>query len=183
MSRQLNVGHGNTFQLGSASLAYVSGRDDQKIYVVDLDTLTLVNTITLPTTGYTSAVVDDVRKIAYIFQRDTYPSTYDTYKFIVYDYDNDQILQESMLSVQFSALQGMDLYEDKIIAVNGLGSNMSGTYPDYKNGYRIYDLNGKILCSWTLGAVEEKEPEGICINRDTGETLLMMGDAKLYKVT
>lgn len=182
-SVQLAVGHGNTFQLGSTNLAYISGWDDQTIYVVNLDSLTLVDTITLPTTGYTSAVVDDVRKLAYIFQRDTYPLTYETYNFIVYDYLNEKIIKESTLTVPFSALQGMDLYDDKIIAVNGLGSNMSSTYPDYKNGYRVYDLNGKILSSWTLGAVEEKEPEGICINRDTGETLLMMGDAKLYKIT
>ena len=72
----LALGHGNSLQLGHNGKAYVSGWDDQKVYVVDLATLTITQTITLPTTGYTTCAVDDVRGYMYIFQRDSTPNTW-----------------------------------------------------------------------------------------------------------
>lgn len=68
-SNAIDLGHGNSLQLGSNGVAYASGWDDNKIYVVDLETLSVINAITLPTTGYTTSAVDDVNGIAYIPKR------------------------------------------------------------------------------------------------------------------
>ena len=130
----LSCGHGNSFQLGSSNLAYVSGWDDQKIYVVDLDTLTLVDTITLPTTGYTTCAVDDVNKLAYIFQLDTTPSVGGFYNFIVYDYDNEQIIRTKKITFKIRAMQGVDFYNGRIVVISGLGATTDG------NKYSIFKL-------------------------------------------
>lgn len=171
----LDTGHGNSFQLGYSHYAYAFGWDDNTVYVVDLDTLTVSDTIQLPTTGYTSGVVDEINGLIYIFQRNDYPITEASFNFIVYDYVNDQIIS-TRKTIPFGAVQACDFLDDRIFAVNGLGNS---TCP---NGYRIYDLNGNILSSYVLGDFETTEPEGIFIDRDTKEVMISFIDTKVYKL-
>lgn len=173
----INVGHGNSLQLGSNGKAYVSGWDDNKVYVVDLATLTITNTITLPTTGYTTCAIDDINEIAYIWQRSTYPSTEDIYNFIVYDYGNTQTIITTEITKPFSAMQAVDMCMDLIIVLNGLGTD---TAP---NGYRIYDKTGKVISEYIIGSKSSIEPEGVFVDRNTQEVYISFVDKKVYKIT
>ena len=172
----LNLGHGNSLQLGNGSLAYASGWDDNKVYIVDLETLTITDTITLPTTGYTTVAIDELNQIAYIFQRDSYPATEERYNFIVYDYANQEI-KSTKQTVAFGAMQACDFYNDKIIVLNGLGTTAC------PNGYRVYDTNGNIVSEYFLGDFSAVEPEGVCIDRETHELYISFVDKKIYKVS
>lgn len=171
----LGTGHGNALQLGHNGKAYASGWNDQKVYEVDLATLTITNTYTLPTTGYTTVAVDDVNELMYIFQRDSYPDTEDYYNFIVYDYANEQIISTKKTTVKFCAMQACDFYNGKIIVLNGMGGN-------YPNGYRIYNTNGDVIAEYVLGSFASQEPEGICIDRDTQDILISFGAKVVYKI-
>lgn len=163
----LSLGHGNGFQLGSNGKAYVSGWNDQKIYIVDLATLTITNTITLPTTGYTTCAVDDVKQIAYIFQRASYPDTEDYYNFIVYDYANSQTLKTVTTSIKFAAMQSADMFMDVIIVLAGMGTSAA------PNKYMMFSTDGVLLSEYHIGgAFLTQEPEGICIDRDTQESYI-----------
>lgn len=177
----LACGHGNAFQLGSANLAYISGWDDQKIYVVDLDTLTLVDTITLPTTGYTTCAVDDVNKIAYIFQLDTTPSVGGFYNFITYDYDNEQIVSTKKITFKIRAMQAVDFYNGRIVVLSGLGANTEG------NRYSIFNTSGDLISEFFVGYLESIEPEGVFVDRTTFDIYLSYlvenVGYKLYKLT
>lgn len=175
-SVSLNTGHGNSMQLGSSKYAYASGWDDNTVYKVDLTNMTVDDTITLPTTGYTSCVIDDIRGLAYIFQRDTYPTTEESYNFIVYDYVNGQTVSTKK-TIPFAAMQACDLFDDKIFVLNGLGT------VSCPNGYRVYDLNGNILAEYFLPDFAEREPEGICVDRDTHELYISFSNKALYKIT
>ena len=172
----LTVGHGNNFQLGSSNLAYISGWDDQKIYVVDMDTLTLDSTITLPTTGYTTCVVDDLNNIAYIFQRDTTPSTETNYNFIVYDITNEQVLSTRVIRA-YAAMQAADYYEGKIIVNYGLGTS---TAP---NGTFICNTAGDILADFNLSFIASTEPEGVFIERGEGTILISTVGKSVYRIS
>ena len=173
----INVGHGNSFQLGSNGKAYVSGWDDNKVYVVDLSTLTVTNTISLPTTGYTTCAVDDINEIVYIWQRSTYPSTEGTYNFIVYDYGNAQTISTTIVTKPFSAMQAVDMCMDLIIVLNGLGTEVA------PNGYRIYDKTGKVISEYIIGSKSSIEPEGIFVDRSTQEIYISYVDKKVYKIS
>lgn len=174
-------GHGNSFQLGSSNLAYISGWDDQKIYVVDLDNLTLSTTITLPTTGYTTCAVDDVNKLAYIFQLDTTPSVGGFYNFIVYDYNNEQIISTKKITFKIKAMQGIDFYNGRIVVLSGLGTNTDG------NKYSIFNTNGDLISELFVGDLESIEPEGVFVDRNTFNIYLSYlvenVGYKLYKLT
>lgn len=172
----INVGHGNSLQLGSNGLAYASGWDDNKIYVVDLTTLTVTDTITLPTTGYTTCAVDDVKHIAYIWQRDTRPNTESYYNFIVYDYENNQTLSTKETTVSFGAMQSVDTYFDLFIVLNGLGT---GALP---NGYRVYNKSGDVVSEYVIGSFNSIEPEGIFIDRDTNDIYISFINKSVYKI-
>lgn len=171
----LNTGHGNSLQLGGNGFAYASGWNDNKIYKVDLENLTVTDVITLPTTGYTTGVVDEVNNVAYIFQRDSYPDTEANYNFIVYDIANQQILKTSK-TLAFGAMQSADFFDDKIFVINGLGTS---TVP---NGYRVYDTNGKILSEYFIGDFTT-EPEGVFVDRDTHELYMGLVNHNVYKIT
>ena len=173
----VNVGHGNAMQLGSNGVAYVSGWNDQKIYAVNLETLTVTSTITLPTTGYTTCAVDDVAQIAYIWQRDSQPNTNVRYNYIVYDYGNSQTLYTAVTSVAFGAMQAVDMYMDLIIVLNGLGGT-NGVY----NGYRVYDKKGNVLSEYVIDSQKTNEPEGIFVDRDTGELFICFVDKIIYQI-
>ena len=171
----LSLGHGNSFQLGSSNLAYVSGWDNQKVYVVNLDTLTIDNIITLPTTGYTTVAVDDVNQLMYIFQRDSYPSTEDYYNFIVYDYANNQVISTKKTTVAFLGMQACDFVNGRIIVLNGFGTPTI-------NGYRIYTTDGDIISEFVLGSISAQEPEGIFIDRARFDMFISTGGKRIYRV-
>lgn len=172
----LNTGHGNALQLGGNGIAYASGWNDNKIYSVNLNSLTIDSVITLPTTGYTTGAVDEAKGLAYIFQRDSYPDHEDNYNFIVYDINNETIVSTKQI-LAFGAMQACDLFNDRIIVINGLGNS---TCP---NGYRVFDTNGNILADYYLGNFSTVEPEGVCIDRDNHELLISLVNKKLYKLS
>ena len=172
----LATGHGNALQLGHNGKAFASGWNDQKVYEVDLATLTITNTYTLPTTGYTTVAVDDVNKLMYIFQRDTSPTTEEYYSFIVYDYANAQIISTKKTTVAFGAMQAVDFVDGRIFVLNGLGTNA------VPNGYRIYNTNGDIIAEYVLGSFATQEPEGVCVDRDTHDVLISFGAKVVYKI-
>lgn len=179
----LNVGHGNAFQLGSGGHAYISGWDDQKVYDVDLETLTISEMITLPTTGYTTCAVDDIKKLIYIWQRDTNPgNSLEYYNFIVYDYDNEQVVSTAKTSKAFGAIQGVDMCMDLIAVIAGLGTQA------IPNEIMIFDKSGNILSEYTIGEKATWEPEGVFIDRSTKEMYMSYYDlhgnrtGQIYKV-
>ena len=172
---ELHTGHGNSLQLGNDGIAYVSGCDDNTIYVVNLETLSIMDTISLPTTGYTTAAIDDANGIAYIFQRDSYPDTEDNYTFITYDYVNDEIISTREINA-FGAMQSCDFYNGKIVVVNGLARV---TCP---NGCRVYDTSGDILEEYSLDSFPNIELEGVYIDRDTQEVYISFVDRKVYRL-
>lgn len=174
----ISLGHGNAFQLGykHPNFGYVSGWNDNKVYVVNLDTLAIDSTIDLPTTGYTTCAVDDVNGIVYIFQRETYPNTEANYNFIVYDYVNNTTKATYVLSEPFGAMQACDIYQDKIIVLNGTGSNLP-------NGYRVYNTIGQILSSYRFDALSSVEPEGVFIDRTSWDLYICVSGGVIYEIT
>ena len=174
----ISVGHGNSFQLGYKypNLGYISGWNDNKVYCVNLDTIEVDSVINLPTTGYTTCAIDDVNGIAYIFQRDTSPSTESIYNLIIYDYVNQSTVNTYTLSVPFGAMQACDIYHDKIIVLNGLGTE------SLPNGFRVYSKNGEILSDYFFPDFASTEPEGVFIDRNTGDIFISLVNARVYKV-
>lgn len=172
----INLGHGNGLQLGSNGKAYASGWDDQTVYVVDLATLTVTRTITLPTEGYTTCVVDDVNGLVYIWQRPTRPNTESVYNFIVYDYINEEIVSTKETAVAFGAMQAADWYGDNFIVLNGLGTVA------LPNGYRIYNKAGDIIGEYVIGTQSAVEPEGVFADRETGELTMSYSTKKIYRI-
>lgn len=171
----LGTGHGNSLQLGHGGIAYASGWNDNKVYVVNLETLTVDSVINLPTTGYTTAAIDDINEVAYIFQRDSYPDTETNYNFIVYDYANNEVISTRKTKA-FGAMQGCDYYEGKIIVAYGLGST---TVP---SGMFVCNTIGDILEEFFIEAIATTEPEGVCYDRDSNELLFSTVARELYKV-
>ena len=175
----VSVGHGNSMQLGilHPNYAYISGWNDQNVYVVDLDTLTLVDTIVLPTTGYTTAAIDDVNSIAYIFQRGTYPSTEEQYNFIAYDYANSAELYRRK-TPKFAAMQACDFYNGSIIVLNGLGSSAAPNY------CKVYSTSGDVVAQYIIPAfLGTGEPEGVCFNRSDFTLYMSKENRTVYKIT
>ena len=163
---KLSLGHGNSLQLGHDGKAYVSGWDDDSVYVVDLLTKTIDDTITLPVTGYTTVAVDDINKLMYIFHRTSTPSTEEYYNFVVYDYDNKQTISTKKITKAFGAMQSCDFVDGKIIVINGAGT------AELPNGYRIFNTNGDIIAEYVLNSYSTVEPEGVCFDRDAKELLI-----------
>ena len=172
----LNTGHGNALQLGNSGKAYASGWDDHKIYVVDLDDLEVESTITLPTTGYTIAAIDEVNEIAYIFQRDTYPDTVVNYNFIAYDYANQQILSTKKIINAFGGIQACDFWNGNIVVAYGFGTVA------VPSGLSIYNTNGDMVADYNLSIFQSVEPEGICFDRATGMLLISLVNKKVYEI-
>lgn len=171
----LNTGHCNSLQLGNNGKAYASGWDDNKVYIVDLTTLTVIDTIILPTTGYTTCAVDDINQIVYIFQRATNPITETSYNFIAYDYNNSQELYRRK-TPPFSAMQSLDFYNGSIIVASG------GSTAEMPNYFRIYNTSGDVVGEYVFGFLT-REPEGICFDKET-RTLYISDIAKnIYKIT
>lgn len=175
-SADLNTGHGNALQLGNSKYAYASGWNDNNIYKVDLENLVIDSTIALPTTGYTTGVVDEIKNLAYIFQRDSSPDHEDNYNFIVYDITNQQIVSTKKI-LAYGAMQAADFFNDRIIVLNGLGTSAC------PNGYRVFDTNGNILADYYFNDFSTNEPEGVCIDRDNHELHISFVNKSVYKIT
>lgn len=173
----LNLGHANALQLGHNGKAFASGWNDQKVYEVDLATKTIINTYTLPTTGYTTVAVDDVNKLMYIFQRDSYPDTETNYNFIVYNYDNQQIISTKKTTVAFGGMQALDFVDGKIFVLNGFGTT------SVPNGYRIYNTNCDVIAEYIIGSQDSVETEGIFVDRNTKEIYISYVNKYLYKIS
>lgn len=176
-TKSLSVGHGNGFQLGADGKGYISGWDDQKVYVINLDSVSIANTITLPTTGYTTVAVDTANGYMYILQRGTYPDTKSKYNFIKYDYVNGTIISTVETSKQFGALQSCDFYDNKVYATYGLGTSAIPC------GLDVYSTSGELLAEYTLDIFSSTETEGLFVDRATGDILLSLYDKKVYRIT
>ena len=173
----LSVGHGNGFQLGADGKGYISGWDDQKVYVINLSDVSIDSTITLPTTGYTTVAVDTANGYMYILQRDTRPNTESVYNFIKYDFVNDSIISTVQTTKSFGALQSCDFYDGKVYLTYGTGTS---TLPC---GLDVYDTSGNLLAEYTLEIFASTETEGLFVDRATGEILLSLYDKKVYRIT
>ena len=172
----LNTGHGNSLQLGHNGKAYASGWNDSTIYVIDLATLTIVSTITLPVTGYFSAVVDDLNNIAYILHRTSYPDTVANYTFTVYDITNASTISSRIVNA-FGALQGCDYSDGKVIACYGLGNI---TVP---NGITVYNSMGDIISTFDLNLFSITEIEGVAFDRNSTGIYTSLYNKSIYKIS
>lgn len=130
----------------------------------------------MPTTGYTTAAVDDVNKIAYIFQRDSVPDTEEYYNFIVYDYENEQIIATKKTTIKMAAFQDLDFIDGTIIANYGLGT------PSAPTGTAAFDTNGNVVFHYDIPAFSF-ELEGIAYNRTENRVEISNVSGSLYWVT
>ena len=174
--KEMMLGHGNSFQLGSKGYSYISGWDDNKIYVVDLNNLEVVNVINLPTSGYTTGVIDDTNKLAYILQRDSFPNSLENYNLIVYDYANELVVNESILEERFGALQSCDIKNGMILVTSGLGKE------ELPTGYRVYDTSGKLCGEYKLEGFNDIETEGAFFDRESNNIFISTVKKKVYIV-
>ena len=172
----VNLGHGNSLQLVGEGKAWASGWDDNKMYKVDLSTLAVEQTITLPTSGYTTAAVNEDAGLMYIFQRTSYPSSVDQYNFITYDYVNNQAISTRKIE-SFAAMQAVDFYEGKILMLYGLGTSA------IPGGMRIYNTAGDVLATFDLAFFATTEPEGIMFERDGKRLMVSDYNRNLYEIT
>lgn len=176
----LALGHGNTIQLGSGNIAYISGWNDSKVYAVNLDTMTIANTYTLPftpyeagveDTWYTNAVVDDASMYAYVLLRSN-PD--DPFVFCVVDLTTGTVLSRRNINLH-GAFQGMDYVDGKIILTYGLGAST----PD---GIVIMNTYGDILYQYNLSLLNTMEAEGVCADRANGGIYFAAYSTVLYKI-
>ena len=173
----LDLGHCNSLQLGHNGHAYASGWDDQKVYDIDLETMTISQTITLPTTGYTTVAVDDLAQVMYIFQRDTSPgSAVESYNFITYDYNNNQVLSTRKTPIAFGAQQGLDFVNGRIFVTFGLGTSA------IPNGFVVFDTSGNVLSEYVLNSISSDEPQGIFIDRTTYQLFIKNSGTSLREI-
>ena len=179
----LDLDHGNSFQLGDGGIAYVSGCDNNKLYVVDLSDLSIDSIIDLPvSTGTTTAVVDEKNKIAYIVHTYT-DNGAETYDFIVYDYDNEQVISTKKFPRRVSYCQGMDFVEGRIYIAYGHGTT------DDPSAIIVCDANATVLGELRLGVLNggatynaSTEIEGVFVKRDGSGILFSTCDLALYSV-
>lgn len=180
----IDLGHGNALQLGTSHFAYASGWDDNKVHVLDLDTLEKVREIALPFSGthYTTCAVDDLNEVMYIFDRRTYPVTIENYKFIVYDYANEEILSTRKVR-GFGAMQSCDYLEGKIAVIYGFNS-------DTPPGGFVMNTCGDVIADYVFEFIKNVEPEGIFLDRGNGfnreskhDLLVSTARKKIYAIS
>lgn len=173
--KSLNLGHGNSMHIGSNGNAFVSGWDDQNVYEINIANEEIIETINLPTTGYTTCAVDDINKLMYIFQRDTGTVPPGNWNFICYDYENDNtILTKKTRS--FGAIQGVDFVNGKIFALSGMGNNENPNY------FCVYNTQGDVIGEYILNQFADSEPEGVCVDRTDGSVYISFSDKHLYRL-
>ncbi len=167
-STTIDLGHANSFQVGDSNKAYVSGWSNKTIYVLNLDTLIVDNTIVLPIdTGYFDAVVDEVNQYAYIVNTVEDDTDVAYYQFITYDIPGNQILNVKRIPRKMYAIQGMSYYEGKIYLSYGYTTH---TIP---NGYIVLNTNGDIIGEYVIPYLAEQEPEGFFVD---GSVVLLSVD-------
>lgn len=174
-SAEISVGHANSMQLGSGNIAYISGWNDQKVYAVNLDTLTVSAEYTLPVGDTTTVAVDDINELMYIFHKAD-PNTVGYYDFIVYNYDTEQIVSSKKITVPFAAMQACQFVDGLIFAANGLATT------SVPNGYRVYNTNGDVVQSYVLPAITS-EPEGVFYDKDTNKLLISDLGKRVFQIT
>ena len=172
----LHLGHGNSFQLGNSHYAYVSGWCDNKVYVVDLETLELTNTICLPTSCYTTVAVDEENGLFYIFQRETEPSTYSFYNLIVFDYINCVIKSTKKTNLYLYAQQSTIFVNKSIYLSAGLG----GLHYNGLNYFMELDCELNVASSIVINSLKNLEPEGIFY--DGNSLLVSFIDCGVYSI-
>lgn len=172
----VNIGHGNAIVRGNSKYAYISGWNDDTVYVADLDTMTIVDTITLPITGYTTAAVDEANKIMYIFSRSDTTSTVDFWDFTVWDYDNEQVLLTKKTPFAFAAIQGVDFYNGRILVAWGLGS------VQIPSGLAVFDTDCNMLCEYKLPMLRSNEAEGFTYDRTNDRLMFSTINQKVYMI-
>lgn len=178
---ELSLGHGNSMQLGTSHYAYVSDwhndtDNDCKIYKVDLTNLTIDETYSIPLSGYTTGVVDDLNDIAYILHRDTEPSTVANYNFVTVDLTDSSIISTRKI-MPFLALQAMDYYKGKIFFAYGLGRD------SIINGIIMLNTVGDVLNEYVIDVLATSEVEGVFINRDNSGILFSVYNKSIYKIS
>lgn len=171
---EMDLGHGNSMQLDTNGHAYVSGWDDNKVYVVNLETMALVGHYDLPVSGYTTCAVDNENSLMYIFHRTSNPNNVGQYEFITWNYLNNQIISRKKIN-SFAAMQACDFLNGKIAVAYGLNNTDQGIF--------VYNTSGDMLSSFKLTALNNTEPEGICIDRDTGTLMFSILNRDLYTVS
>lgn len=175
-SKSALFGHANSIQLGSDSKAYVSGWNDNTVHVVDLDSMDVVDSISLPTTGYTTCAVDDIRRLCYIFQSDT-TNTWQPWTFIVYDYVN-QKEEYRTKTVPFANIQAVDYWDDRILLMHGLGSDVS------PSGMLVFNTLGQVVANYELQTVPSTtEYEGVCFDRETKNIYISDAYSNIYIIS
>ena len=179
----LSFGHGNSMQLGSNGVAYISGWDDAKVYALNLSEKTVTELFTIPASvtygnmTYSSVAVDDENKIAYIFLRYSPPNFPTINNFVVYDYANDRVVSNKKFNYSFNGIQSIDFYCGKIFVAYGAGSMQYAP----ERGLFICDTNNTMLSRFVIAEIGSKEPEGAFIDRTTGDLLFTIQD-DLYKI-
>lgn len=171
-----SVGHGNSFQIGADGFGYISGWNDDSVYKVNMSTLSVVETITLPVSGYTTVAVDTLNGLMYIFWRTDYPDTTANYMVTIWDYINDIVIKTTKTPIAFGAMQGCDYYNGLVYVSYGLGTSA------VPSGIDVYDTSVGVVGRFKLDALNSVEPEGICIDRDTGKMYFSDVATKLYRI-
>lgn len=172
----VSIGHGNAIVRGNSKYAYISGWDDDTVYVADLDTMTIVDTISLPVSGYTTAVVDEANKLMYIFSRSDTTQTVDFWDYTVWDYDNNQILLTKKTPFAFAAIQGVDFYNGRILVAWGLGS------VQIPSGLAVFDTDCNMLCEYKLPMLRSNEAEGFTYDRTNDRLMFSTINQKVYMI-
>ena len=172
----VNIGHGNNIQLGSSNLAYVNGTD-YKVYVLNLDTKTVVDTISLPfSDGHATAVIDDINNIAYMLHSPTNGSGGGAkFTFYAYDLTNNETLYVRKYGFTVPLYQAVDFYDGKIIMIAGDNTNTN-------NRVYVFDLNATVIGEIVLNIFAEDEPEGVFFDRDTCELLVSGYSKRIFRL-
>ena len=174
-SVDVNIGHGNNIQLGNSNLAYVNGTTDHKVYIINLDTYEVVDSISLPfNTGYDSAVIDDINNMAYILHTESSGYGVDSvFTLTAYDLTNTEVLYTKKVPFTIRTFQATDFYNGNIILLAGDNTNTD-------NYIYTIDLNGTALAETKLNIFASDEPEGVFVDRSTKELYVSSYNQHLY---
>lgn len=171
-SIKIETGHSNSMQISPDGKAYISGWDDNRIYIVDLDNFN-TEIIELPINGYSTCAFDFYDKKAYIFYRSTYPTTNEFYRYMIYNFETKEIIDNKTLNFEFMVQQSCYYYDGYIYLLWG------GSTYEYSNGFVVIDEKGNMVESFHLNTFESYEPEGIYI-QDRNNIYISYSNLHLY---
>lgn len=170
----LSVGHGNTMQMGNANMCYISGWDDNKVYQVNLDTLTIANTFNLPINGYSNCIVDEINSIGYIIWRESIPETVEPWWFTKYNMLTNEIYFSKRIN-SFAGIQDADFVNGKIIVAYGLSNTPNGIF--------VFNTNGDMIADYHLTSMNNIEYEGVDFNKTTHDLTFTDVNRNMYRIT